>query len=175
MIISGAGSATGIGSSFATGSGGVTPNAISTRRALFSANPGSAAIRSIDASLTPCTLPNACRSARRLFGPMPGMRSSSDVSVRAVRFCRWKVIAKRCASSRACCNIRNAGESLGYRMGSLRTGRKISSSRLARLISATDEIPSASSAARAAFNCPFPPSMTARSGSCFCSLTRRSK
>ena len=40
--------------------------------------------------------------------PMPGTTSSSDCRSRFLRDCRWKVIAKRCASSRIRCSSRSA-------------------------------------------------------------------
>ena len=72
-------------------------------------------------------------ATRRFDSPTPGMRSSSDVIVRTVRRFRWNVIAKRCASSRACCSMRSAGDRRDRRSGSERPSTKISSSRLARL------------------------------------------
>ena len=44
------------------------------------------------------------------FGPMPGISSSSLVRVRASRRLRWKVTAKRCASSRIICTRCSTGE-----------------------------------------------------------------
>ena len=48
-------------------------------------------------------------SALRRRGPMPGTASSSDRRSRVERCCRWKVTAKRCASSRMRCSSRSAG------------------------------------------------------------------
>ena len=63
-----------------------------------------------------CRMPRAAAAAST--SPTPGMRSSSDVIVRTVRRLRWKVIAKRCASSRACWSMRSAGERRGRRSDS---------------------------------------------------------
>ena len=144
-------------------------------RRLLRRSPGSAAIASSVASRTPCKLPKAASNCRRFDSPTPGMRSSSDVIVRTARRLRWKVIAKRCASSRACCSTRSAGDRRGSRSGSLRPSTKISSSRFARLIIGIAPRPSASSAACAALSCPLPPSITTRSGNGFSSSMRRVK
>ena len=41
----------------------------------------------------------AFRSPSRVFGPMPGILSSSECKACLERFSRWKVMAKRCTSS----------------------------------------------------------------------------
>src|SRR6185503_8139746 len=84
------------------GIGDDSRSAATIRSAVLLPKPGSAAIASTDASRTPCKLPNASSNTRRLASPMPGTFISSDVTVRIERRLRWKVIAKRCASSRAC-------------------------------------------------------------------------
>src|SRR5260221_62107 len=145
------------------------------RCALFSEKPGTAGSVSGVASRMACTLPKVCSSARRRLSPTPGMRRSSDVMVRTVRLFRWNVIAKRCASSRACWSIRSAGERRGSRSDSLLPSRKISSSRLARLASGMAPSPSASSASAAALNCPLPRSMSTRSGRARSSSSRLRK
>src|SRR5688500_1103696 len=161
------------GSSGASAKGEAICSASRIFCAAFGEKPGSAAICSTLASRTPCTLPNARSSALRFDGPTPGIRRSSDVTVRIVRRLRLYVTANRCASSRACCRSRSAGERRARRSGSLFPMRKTSSSRLARLIVGRACSSSASSAARAAASCPLPPSITTRSGSDLCSSSRR--
>src|ERR1019366_703806 len=54
----------------------------------------------VSACLTACTLPK-CSSKRRVaLAPTPGISSSSVERSRIWRRLRWKVTAKRCASSR---------------------------------------------------------------------------
>ena len=92
--------------------------------------------------------------------------------MRAARFVRWKVTAKRCASSRACCSRRSAGERRGRRTPSAATGQE---DLLVALGEADDragcDSPSSCSASTAALSCPLPPSITTRSGSGFSSST----
>ena len=65
--------------------------------------PGTAASSSTVASRTRRTLPKWRSSWRWRPGPMPGMSASAERRVRRRRWLRWKVMAKRCASSRSCC------------------------------------------------------------------------
>ena len=57
--------------------------------------------------------PNAARSCRLRFLPIPGTFSRTEVTRSPDRRCLWKVVAKRWASSRTAWRTRSASESSG--------------------------------------------------------------
>ena len=66
-------------------------------------------------------------------GRRPGCRRARSGACGCERACRWKPIAKRCASSRTRWTSWSTGEERGSAIGSSRPRTKISSSRFARL------------------------------------------
>src|SRR3954469_17996350 len=113
---------------------------------------------------TPARLPNAVSSNFRRRGPIPLITSSSDRRSRLVRDRRWKVTAKRCASSRIRWMRRSAGLSVVSAIGSSRSRVNSSSSFFAMPTATRFPRPSSWRAAYADDNCPLPPSMRIRSG-----------
>ena len=81
---------------------------------------------------TPSTLPKRVSSALRRRAPMPGIASSSERKSRVARAWRWKVMAKRCASSRMRCSRRSAAPCGSSAIGRSLSRTKTSSSFLAR-------------------------------------------
>src|SRR6185436_5834994 len=82
------------------------------------AGPTASAISSMVASRTRFTLPKCLSSVRLRPSPTPGMCSSSLARPRFLASFRWKVIAKRCASSRRRVSMNSSGLDCGSTMGS---------------------------------------------------------
>ena len=79
------------------------PNSAATTAASAGPMPGTSASSSTDAARIRLTEPNRLSSALRRFSPSPGRRRGRSGSSPCDRRWRWKVIAKRCASSRTRC------------------------------------------------------------------------
>ena len=82
-------------------------------RAVFAGTPGTPSSSSCVASSTRSAEPKCRSSARRRAGPTPSSWSNIDSRAAASRRWRWKVIAKRCASSRIRCRSCSPGECVG--------------------------------------------------------------
>ena len=59
---------------------------------------------STDAARSRFSEPKRVSSAFLRVSPSPGTPSSAELVIAFERFCRWYVIAKRCASSRTRCS-----------------------------------------------------------------------
>jgi hypothetical protein len=66
--------------------------------------PGTAVSSSTLAARSRLSEPNSFISAFRRVSPSPGTSSSKETSMLVERFCRWYVMANRCASSRTRCS-----------------------------------------------------------------------
>ena len=98
-------------------------------------------------------------------GPSPATSSRMLAVMPLPRSSRWKVIAKRWASSRTCFTRYSDAEPEGSTTGPVSCqGTNSSSSRLARPQMAMSSIPISSNMASAAVSCGFPPSRMMRSG-----------
>ena len=84
------------------------------------------------ARLTALTPPSSL--TRRFFrvSPSPAIPSSALDVIRLLRRSPWKLLAKRCASSRIRCSMNSASLPRGISTGSERPGTNTSSNRLAR-------------------------------------------
>ena len=127
--------------------------------------PTSSATSSTDAEAMRATLPNRSSSLCSVFSPTPLIADRTDCTWALLRRLRWKVMPKRCASSRICCRTFNAGEfrsiNRGYGSPTLYT----SSIRSASAIRVTlSMIPSSQRASYANDNWPLPPSITMSCG-----------
>ena len=66
--------------------------------------PGTAISSSTVAARSRLRDPNSFISTFRRVSPRPGTSSNKETSMLVDRFCRWYVIANRCASSRTRCS-----------------------------------------------------------------------